>query len=195
MYTDMQVTNAAKLEMKHLHSGGNARALFMDAFASIQAKTLLISNVFYARITEKERVEKWDFVYEMGILPFPVLAMCRNHFVPQPNSAIVRSAEMLIEPEPELKSGHYLAVHMRRGDFVAKYKSLHPIARTTEYVKRVSLEGGFSTMVLLTDGTPARVCVPILSHPHSHFLDYFHRILHSTFSVREDGSMEGRMQQ
>ena len=158
MYTDIRFAHAAKLEMEHLRSGGNARALFMDAFARVQAKTLLISNVFYAKITEKAREKEWEFVYNMGIMPFPSLATCRNQVVPQPNSAIVKSAHLLIQSKPELKTGHYLAMHMRRGDFKTKFKALQSVSQTAKYVQRVSNEGGFSTVVLLTDGTPAEVC-------------------------------------
>ena len=160
VYTDMRVADAAKLEIEHLHGGSNARALFMDAFAGVQAKTLLISNVFYAKITEKTRGKEWEFVYNMGILPFLSLATCRNQVVPQPNSAIVKSAQLLIQSKPELETGHYLAVHMRRGDFKARLKALQPVSQSAEHVKRVSLEGGFSTVVLLTDGTPSEVCAP-----------------------------------
>ena len=157
VYTDMGMGHDVKLEREGMHRGFNTRTAFMSAFGGVEAKTLLISNAFYALVNSVERKEEWAWVYKKGVLPFPQLATCQSSIVPQPNSAIMRSAQLLIQSKPELRAREYLAVHMRRGDFKSKFPYLRPVAQIAAHVKRVAQEWGVSTVVLLTDGSTYEV--------------------------------------
>ena len=157
VYTDMGFGAHVRLERERMHRGFNTRATFLRAFGGVRAKTLIISNAFYALIDSVEKKKEWAWVYKKGVLPFPRLATCPSNIVPQPNSAITRSAELLLQSKPELRARQFVAVHMRRGDFKSKFPDLRPVVGIAAYVKRVSIEWGLSTVVLLSDGSPVEV--------------------------------------